>query len=146
MKLITLITVILSLHCGAKETPKVAHKLEFKNPIIFTPLQGATATAGYVEVQNLTDKEVHFSIKKAAPFKAVESHQTLEKDGKMAMQKVDDFVVSAKSTFVLKQGGNHIMLFDPEKEIKDGQKIIVDFNVDNEIQSVEFTTVPRVKK
>lgn len=146
MKLMTLLTILISLNCGAKEIQKNAQKLDFKNAIIYTPLQGATATAGYAEVQNLTDKEIHFSVKKAAPFKAVESHQTLEKDGKMAMQKVDNFTVAAKSTFVLKQGGNHIMLFDPEKEVKDGQKILVDFNVDNETQSVEFTTVPRIKK
>lgn len=146
MKLLTLLLLFFSLSSTYAQSLKATPKLDFKNAIIYTPLKGAIATAGYAEIKNLTDKKVHFSVKKAAPFKVVESHQTLEKDGKMSMQKVDSFSVDANSVFLLKQGGNHIMLFEPEKEIKDGEKILVDFLVDEKTQSIEFTTVPRIKK
>lgn len=111
---------------------------------IFLPLKGSPATAGYGTFTNTSDKEVKLVINKAEPFKAVETHQTLEKDGKMAMEKVDTWTVPAKGTLELKQGGNHIMLFDPKRDVKLDETIKVRFKQDGKDKEYSFKVVPRV--
>lgn len=142
MKLFLSLIFLLSTTCFAKQTTK----LTFTDARIFAPLKGSVATAGYAEISNTTDKDVALTISKVAPFKAVETHETIEKDGRMAMVKVEKFVVPAKGKFMLKQGGNHIMLFEPSREVKADEELVVEFMVDGQQQDVKFKVIPRVEK
>ena len=126
MKNVIFIGLTLASLSYAKEK-KIAEKLSFQDARIFVPSKGSVATAGYAVVKNNTEKEVSLIISKAEPFKAVETHMTVEKEGRMAMEKVDKFSVPAKGSLELKQGGNHIMLFEPSREIKVNEEIKVEF-------------------
>ena len=108
-------------------------------------MKGSIATAGYVDITNNTEKEVKLTISKAAPFKAVETHETIEKDGRMSMRKIDHFSIPAKGALTLKPGGNHIMLFEPSNPVRSGDKINVEFMVNGKIEKVEFVVVPRMQ-
>lgn len=112
---------------------------------IFAPLKGSPATAGYGIFVNNSNKDVTLSIQAAPPFKAVELHETSEKEGKMAMQKVDTLVVPAHGTLELKPGGHHIMLFEPNREVKNDEKVKVSFKQDGKTQEYSFKVVPRVE-
>lgn len=112
--------------------------VEFTGAKIFAPMKGSNTTAGYGVIKNISDKEVVLKIAKANPFKAVETHETTEKSGKMAMVKVDSFKIPAKGSLELKPGGNHIMLFDATREVKAGEDVVVQFMVDGKAIESKF--------
>lgn len=120
--------------------------IEVKEAQIFAPLKGTNATAGYGKIHNLSDKEVTLKIVKADSFKAVETHVTKEKDGHMAMEKVESFKIPAKGSLELKQGGNHIMLFDATREFKAGEELNVQFTVDGKAVETKFKIVNRTEQ
>lgn len=131
--------VLVGLNVQAKDT------LVLSDGKIFLPLKGSPATAGYGTFANKTNKAVQLVIRKADPFKAVEMHRTLKKDGRMAMEKVDTWTVPANGTLELKPGGNHIMLFDPTREVKADEQIKVSFQQDGENTDFTFKVVPRAE-
>ncbi|WP_374031158.1 copper chaperone PCu(A)C [Bdellovibrio bacteriovorus] len=112
---------------------------------IFAPIKGTNATAGYGVITNTTDKEVTVTVEKIEPFKAVEMHETVEKDGRMSMQKVEKLTIPAKKSAELKPGGNHIMLFDPTREVKADETLKVSLKVNGKIESFDFKVIPRVE-
>ena len=132
--------VLMGLQAQAK-----TEALTLNEGKIFAPLKGSPATAGYGTFVNSTDKDIKLTINKAEPFKAVEMHETLEKDGKMAMEKVETLVVPAKGSLELKPGGNHIMLFDPKRDVKLEENIKVSFKQDGKNKEYTFKVVPRVE-
>lgn len=113
---------------------------------IYAPLQGTNATAGYGTITNTSNKTVVVKVEKVDGFKATELHESLEKDGRMSMQKVEAIKIEAKKSFDLKPGGYHIMLFDPTKKFKEGEMVSVTLNVDGKSFKQEFKIVPRLKK
>ncbi len=117
--------------------------LKFSDAIIYIPLKGSSVTAGYAVIENETKEAVTLTLQSVAGFKAVEVHQTLEKDGRAAMQKVENFVVAPKSRLVLKPGGNHMMLFDPLREFKPAEEINAIFIVNEKSQTVKMKIVAR---
>lgn len=133
------LTIILPHYGFAKDT------LVIDNPYIYTPLKGASATAGYGVFKNNSKESITVSIDKAEGFKAVEMHESLMKDGRMAMQKIENITIEQNKEFILKPGGHHIMLFDATKEFKDGDQTKVTFKVNGKPVTYEFTMEPRLK-
>lgn len=120
-------------------------ELQFEGAKIFAPIKGSNATAGYVTIRNMSGKSVEISLDKVESFKNAETHETLEKDGRMTMQKVDSYKILANDTLVLKPGGKHIMLFDPAGEIKLNTNLKVYFVVNKKSQVVNFKVVSRTE-
>lgn len=128
------------MHAQAKNT------LTISDARIFAPIKGTNATAGYGTIKNDGAKSVTVVIGTVDGFKATELHETSEKDGKMKMSKVENVVINSKQSFEMKPGGHHIMLFDATREIKDGDKLAVQFLVNGKKESYDFKVVPRVEK
>ena len=135
--------VLSSLHAQGK-VKTASPVLTVSDARIFAPLKGTNATAGYATITNTTDKEIKVTLEKAAPFKAVELHQTVEKEGRMAMEKLTELSIPANGSVELKPGGNHIMLFDASRPVKEKEVIKVLFKVDGKTQELSFKVVPRV--
>lgn len=123
-----------------------AQDVRFTDARIFAPLKGSHITAGYAKIENISGSVVEIRILKAVPFKAVELHETLEKNGRMAMQKRDVFKIEPQKTFELVPGGNHIMLFEPSTSLRNNQTINVVFKVGEKEVNVPFKIVPRIKE
>ncbi|MBC7466325.1 MAG: copper chaperone PCu(A)C [Bdellovibrio sp.] len=117
--------------------------IEMTDARIFAPLKGSNATGGYVTLKNITKSPAVIMIRKAKSFKAVEMHETIEKDGRMAMQKVEQLTIAAGQTLELKPGGHHIMLFDATSEIKVGDVIKVDFLINGTEEKFDFKVIDR---
>lgn len=139
----TLILAVLTLFLPLTSFAKV--ELTIEKPYIYTPLKGAPATAGYGIFKNYSSESIKVSIEKADGFKAVEMHESLMKDGRMAMQKIDSITIEKNKEFVLKPGGHHIMLFDATRDFKDGAKTTITFKVNGKSTAYEFAVEPRVK-
>lgn len=121
-------------------------KIEVSDARIFAPIKGSTATAGYATFKNTSKKSVTLTLTKVEPFKAAEMHETVEKEGRMAMQKVDQLTIQAGHGLELKPGGNHIMLFDANREIKEDEVLQVEMLVNGKPEAFDFKVISRVSK
>lgn len=140
---------------GAKTTATTAAKpaatvtaapVSIESAYIYKPLQGSRATAGYGTFKNTGKEDVTVSIVSLDGFKAVELHETVAENGMMKMRKVENFIVKKGGTFELKPGGNHIMLFDPSQEFKEGETLQVVFKSGDKQFSLPFELKARDKK
>jgi copper(I)-binding protein len=121
-------------------------KIEFVEPRIFAPLKGSKATGGFAKIKNNCAEEMELVFKSAEGFKAVESHVTVEENGRMAMKKTDSFKIKSGETLELVPGGKHLMFFDPLTEVKEGSELKLTFSFNKQDLSVPFKVVPRIKK
>lgn len=121
-------------------------KIDFIEPRVFAPLKGSNATGGFAKIKNNCSEELELVFKSAEGFKAVESHVTVEENGRMAMKKTDSFKIKSGETLELVPGGKHLMFFDPQNEIKEGSDLKLTFSFNKKELSVSFKVVPRIKK
>ncbi|MBX3040955.1 MAG: copper chaperone PCu(A)C [Bdellovibrionaceae bacterium] len=112
---------------------------------VFLPLKGSNATAGYGILRNQSSEKITLSVVSAEGFKATELHETVEEKGLMKMKKVESFAIEPKGSFELKPGGNHIMLFDALKELRDGETVSVTFQTNKGPVKVPFKLKPRTE-
>jgi hypothetical protein len=142
--LITLATFVVTKTAYAECDLK--SKIDFIEPRIFAPLKGSSATGGFAKIKNNCPEELELVFKSADGFKAVESHITVEENGRMAMKKTDSFKIKSGETLELVPGGKHLMFFDPQTEIKEGSELKLTFSFNKKDLSVPFKIVPRIKK
>lgn len=120
-------------------TAKTEAKLiEIKDGYVFIPMKGSNATAGYGSIKNMTSKDLRLSVTSAEGFKAIELHETISEKGMMKMQKMEGVNLLKNTSFDLKPGGNHIMLFDPIKEFKEGDIVQVTFSLGKQKAKIPF--------
>ena len=117
--------------------------IDISDARIFAPMKGSNATGGYVTFKNITKCPAVIMLKSAVPFKAVEMHETVHKDGRMAMQKIEQLSVDAGKSFELKPGAHHMMFFDATKEVKAGDTVQVTFLINGTEEKVDFKVVDR---
>lgn len=87
--------------------------------------------AGYMKINNLSNKDIKIKSAKSDLFKKVEIHLTEMKDGMMRMIKQKNLNVKAKAHIELKPGGLHMMLMGKLKPVKTGSMIPVTLTFDN---------------
>ncbi len=148
MKTLKISVVIFSVLCGnlvmAKSDSKSA--IVFSDAKVYEPIKGTTVTAGYALIENGSSEDISLTILEAKPFKAVEMHETVEKDGRMAMNKIEKFVIKSKNKLELKPGGNHIMLFEPSRNVKAGETLNIKFLSNGKEVTQAFKVVLRTEK
>lgn len=110
----------------------------------YLPVKGTNATAAYGVIENATKKELTLSVVSADGFKAVELHETVSEKGMMKMKKKDSFKLKAGEKLELKPGGNHIMLFDAQRDFIDGMAVQITFKAGDQTFSLPFAMKPRV--
>ena len=81
--------------------------------------------AGYVVLENTSDKDVIFSHFTSPVYDKVEIHKTVNVDGTARMEAVNELIVPAKGIVSLKPGGTHLMLIGPRREIAKGESILM---------------------
>ena len=143
---ILLMAAIATFSATASADCDLKTKVEFTEPRIFAPLKGSNATGGFAKIKNNCVEELELVFKSADGFKAVESHVTVEENGRMAMKKTDSFKIKPGEVLELAPGGKHLMFFDPQTEIKEGSEIKLTFAFNKKDLIVPFKVIPRIKK
>ncbi len=87
--------------------------------------------AGYMKVNNLSNKDIKIQSAKSSLFNKVEIHLSEMKNGMMRMTKQENLIIKAKSHIDLKPGNLHMMLMGKLKPVKSGSKIPVTLTFDN---------------
>jgi copper(I)-binding protein len=121
----------------------LAGPLEISEARIFIPLKGSSATAAYAKLKNNSDQNLTLTLVNVEAFSASEIHESLVRDGKMSMKKIDQIIIAAHKSFEFSPGGHHIMLFDATQNILANQKLKVQFKINGKAQSFDFEALSR---
>lgn len=130
--------VVLFLFFGSANAADKKSSLTLSEARVLAPLKGTTVTAGYGIFKNTSDQTITLKVVSSKPFKAVELHETTEKDGKVGMNKVDQVVVPPHGSFELKPGSYHLMFFEPSRSIKTNEQLTVEFNENGKDVTFKF--------
>lgn len=91
----------------------------------------AKVMAGYMKINNPSQKDIKLTSAKSPLFKRVEIHLTEMDKGMMRMIKQDNLNIKAKSFIELTPGSLHMMLIGKLKPVKAGSTIPVTLKFDN---------------
>ncbi len=120
MKKIILFTIIISAYlfqagiCGS---------IEVTNAIIYAAPPKAKNGGAFMEIKNLSDKEIVLVGAENNASRVTELHTHIEEQGMKKMVQIKEIRIAPKSRAVLKRGGDHIMLIDLEKPLKAGDTV-----------------------
>lgn len=120
-----------------------SHPVTIEDAWIREAPPNATAMAGYMLITNHTENNIILQSATSPAFKTIEFHRSVEKDGVYRMIPQLHLHIDANSSFELKPGDFHLMLFNPVKRLVEGDNAVITLNFSDE-QTV-VTTVP-VKK
>ncbi len=82
---------------------------------------------GYVELGNTGDKPVVLLGAESPDYGNTMLHQTVSKGGVSEMIHVDKITIPAHGHMAFSPGGYHIMLMQPKKDVKPGDKVPITF-------------------
>ena len=83
----------------------------------------AKSLAGYLEIHNNGDESVMLRSVTSNMFESAMMHKTEIKNGMATMSHVNEVVIKPHSKFRFEPGGYHIMLMNPKKTLKAGDKV-----------------------
>ena len=87
--------------------------------------------AGFMEIRNASDTTVYIDSVQSKDFGAIEMHLSKEVDGVARMFPQSQLVIEANSTLKLQPGSYHLMLFRPQRVLKDGDQCVLTFTLGN---------------
>ncbi len=82
----------------------------------------ATVIAGFFQLKNNAQLDDYLISASTPVAKRVEIHTHEMSDGMMQMKQIDRVKVAAQETVMFKPGGYHLMIFNPEKAYKQGER------------------------
>ena len=112
-------------------TANAADSLQIENAWSPEAPPVAKVMAGYMKINNLSNKDIKILSAKSDLFKRVEIHLTEMSDGMMRMIKQENLKIKANGHIELKPGGLHMMLMGKLKPVKAGSVIAVTLTLDN---------------
>ncbi len=76
--------------------------------------------AGYLEIENLSDKTLNLISAESSKFERIEFHLSQTEDGVARMQQQDEIMIAPSTTFSFEPGGYHMMLFNNTAPMREG--------------------------
>ncbi len=76
--------------------------------------------AGYLEIENLSDKTLTLISAESSKFERIEFHLSQTEDGIARMQQQEHIVIPGNTTFSFEPGGYHMMLFNNTAPMREG--------------------------
>ena len=102
--------------------------IEFLDGVIPEAPPNAQVLAGYGRIRNATDGPVRIHAASSPDFARVEFHRTSMQKGVMRMEELGGFAVPVGGFVEFRRGGMHLMLFEPKRPLRDGDRVRVDFS------------------
>lgn len=108
-----------------QEAPPLEPTVSVDNAFIRGLPPGQANTSAYFHLRNQSDVPLRLIGASTNIARLVEIHEHRMNNGKMQMRKVDGITIDASSEVELKPGGLHLMLFDLNRPLVDGESISV---------------------
>ena len=107
MKMRSLYTLafFLVVACSAEQPPLLAEQLQ-----IARPLPGMSMGAGYLTLQNNSDRQIGITRVHSPELESVEMHESVLEDGVSRMYKLQEVVILPGRTVRFEPGAKHLML------------------------------------
>ena len=80
----------------------------------------ASVLAAYMAINNTSDIDQRVTGMESPDFRSAEIHRTVVEDGVAKMLPVSGLDVAAGDSVSLEPGGLHVMLFDPQRPLREG--------------------------
>jgi periplasmic copper chaperone A len=107
----------------------------------------ARPTAGYVTIENGGPALERLTALTSPDFGRVELHDHIMEGTLMKMVKLDGLDIAPSSQAVMEPGGKHLMLFDPKREMANGDSVKITLTFSNsgpiETNFVVLNEIPR---
>lgn len=100
---------------------------------------GAAVMGGFLTLRNNSDQPIRCATISSPDFGAIEIHRTVIEDGQSRMLREDALQLPPGGSAVLAPGGQHLMLFRPQRPIAAGDTARLDFDCGDERLTVVFT-------
>ena len=124
-------------------TLMAADKVVVKNAWIREAPPMMKMLAGYMEIHNMGKNAVMLRSVNCSKFERVEIHRTIIHNGMAEMKPASNVIINPGKVLTFKPGGYHLMLINPKKPLKAGDK--ADFTLSlSDGNSLSFTAT--VKK
>lgn len=145
MRIVSLISLLIisAIILSACNDSDSSNPVVIENAWIREAPPNASAMAGYMQIKNITDENIILHSATSSTFSSIEFHRSVEKDGVYKMIPNLHLHIPANSTFELKPGDFHLMLFNPVNNLKEGDSVTLELTFSHD-QIVE-TVIP-VKK
>lgn len=92
---------------------------------------GIPMRAGYMVLENNSEKSLIIVAIESEVFTQVDMHETYEKDGMMSMRPLASLTIAAGTTVELAPGGIHLMMMQPQKTLKPGDRAAITLQFDD---------------
>lgn len=122
MRWVALLALVLLALCSAAGA---SGALSISEAWIRTPPPGMGMLAGYALLHNDGDQAIAVTSAGSADFASASLHESSETNGVARMRALDRFEVPAHASVALKPGGMHLMLMQPRRELKAGDRVVV---------------------
>lgn len=122
-------------------TSNVYAEVKFNNAVIKNNF-GKKVTAGFIEI--LSDEDLTIKKVKSEFSQRIEIHSMEMENDVMKMRRIDSPKILKNKPFILKKGGNHLMIYDISKNLDEQKSVKLNFvflkdNGDELSYDVEFS-------
>ena len=122
-------------------TSNVYAEVKFNNAVIKNNF-GKKVTAGFIEI--LSDEDLTIKKIKSEFSPKIEIHSMEMENDVMKMRKIDSPKILKNKPFILKKGGNHLMIYDISENLDEQKRVKLNFvflkdNGDELSSDVEFS-------
>ena len=122
-------------------TLNVYAEVKFNNAVIKNNF-GKKVTAGFIEI--LSDEDLTIKKVKSEFSQRIEIHSMEMENDVMKMRRIDSPKILKNKPFILKKGGNHLMIYDISKNLDEQKRVKLNFvflkdNGDELSSDVEFS-------
>ena len=113
--------------------------LEIKDAWIREAPPGATVMAGYAHLRNGSAQSITLEGARSPDFGAVEIHRMDMEQGQMRMRHEPRILLEADATLRFEPGGLHLMLFEPRRKLKSGDRVQLRLDCGRTSLATEFS-------
>ena len=127
------------MHMNMKAEPKSKSKMEISTseikisrPVVRLVPPNLGMTAGYITLENLSNRDVSLIGASSDDYNSIEIHETVIDKDKAMMKEIESCEIKANSKAELKPLGHHLMLMGPLKVFKENDNVMINLIFTNE--------------
>lgn len=139
--IIAVFVIIFTLFSSAG---MASEKVEIMNAWIREAPPMMKMLAGYMEIHNKGKESVMLRSVNSSSFARVEIHRTEIHNGMAQMKPASNVIIKAGEVVTFKPGGLHLMLINPVKSLKAGDKVKITLNLSDGNSLVFTATVKKM--
>jgi len=93
---------------------------------------GASVMAAYMTINNPGKTAANVTAVSGKDFSSIEIHRSIIENGMARMDAADRLEIPANGSFTLEPGGYHLMLFNPQRALAEGDSVKLLLHIDNQ--------------